>query len=65
VRAATDSLTYVGARDVSTLLDLARARQSLDADLHGATEALLAAFREELRRNPLHEGDQVQARHGG
>ncbi len=65
VRAATDSLTYVGARDVSTLLDLARARQSLDADLHGATEALLSAFREELRRNPLHEGDQVRSLNGG
>ncbi|MGH2347114.1 MAG: ATP-binding cassette domain-containing protein, partial [Chloroflexota bacterium] len=65
VRAATDSLTYVGARDVSTLLDLARARQARDAELHAATEALLEVFREELRRNPLHEGDQAQPVHGG
>ncbi|HVA91582.1 MAG TPA: ABC-F family ATP-binding cassette domain-containing protein [Chloroflexota bacterium] len=62
VLSATDSLTYVGARDVTTLLDLARIRQTRQAELRDATDSLLAAFREELRRNPLHEGAPL---HGG
>jgi ATP-binding cassette subfamily F protein 3 len=59
VLAATDSLTYVGARDVSTMLDLARTRQRRQGELQAATESLLTALREELRRNPLHEVDPV------
>ncbi len=55
VLTATDGLTYVGSRDVSTLLELAQARQAKEAELHAATAALLTAFRQELRRNLLHE----------
>ena len=59
VLSATDSLTYVGARGVSTLLDLARSRHRRQAELQAATDSLLAALREEMRRNPLHEVDPV------
>ncbi len=60
----TDGLTYIGARDLSALVELGRTQQAQQAELVQATDALISTLRQELHSNLLEEAEQRQPSHG-